>query len=179
MTERHFSLATIAISTILVASPALSQSTASPSLSEGQIIKYLQKVNQGEITDARMALRRSKDADVKNFAKEMIKDHSANEKTMDALARHLKAKPATSEATTSLMQEAKSGDQELKAAKGTDFDKAYVDAQAKIHEEVAGAIQNQLVPAATSDDMKSALSETLSTVQNHQKMAQDLSGKMQ
>ena len=56
----------------------MSQSTASPSLSEGQIVKYLQTVNGGEIADARMALRRSKDADVKNFAKEMIKDHSAN-----------------------------------------------------------------------------------------------------
>ena len=77
------------------------------------------------------------------------------------------------------MSEAKSGDQELKAAKGTDFDKAYIDAQAKMHGEVADTIQNQLVPAATNDQMKSALSDTLSTVQNHEKMAKDLSGKMQ
>ena len=157
----------------------MSQSTASPSLSEGQIVKYLQTVNGGEIADARMALRRSKDADVKNFAKEMIKDHSANEKTMAGLARRLKLKPASSEATTSLISEAKSGDHDLKAAKGADFDKAYIDAQAKMHGEVADTIQNQLVPAATNDQIKSALADTLSTVQSHEKMAQDLSGKMQ
>ena len=48
-----------------------------------------------------------------------------------------------------------------------------------MHGEVADTIQNKFVPAATNDEMKSALSETLSTVQNHQKMAQDLSSKMQ
>jgi putative membrane protein len=179
MLHRDLRLCGIAFAGILIASPAMSQSTASPSLSEGQIVKYLQTVNHGEITDARMALRRSKDADVKNFAKEMIKDHSANEKTMASLARQLKLKPASSEATTSLMSEAKSGDQELKGAKGTEFDKTYVDAQAKMHGEVADTIQNQLVPAATNDQLKSALSDTLSTVQKHEKMAQDLSGKMQ
>ena len=179
MFERHLGLCGMAIAGILVAAPAMGQSTTAPSVSEGQIVKYLQTVNHGEITDAKMALRRSKDADIKNFAKQMIKDHSANEKTMAGLARHLKLKPASSENTTSLMSEAKGVDQELKSAKGTDFDKAYIDAQAKMHGEVADAIQNQFVPAATSDDLKSALSETLSTVQNHEKMAQDLSSKMQ
>ncbi|MBV8183702.1 MAG: DUF4142 domain-containing protein [Hyphomicrobiales bacterium] len=179
MIERHLKLFGIGVAGILLASPAMSQSTTAPSLSEGQIVKFLQTVNHGEITDARMALRRSKDADVKNFAKEMIKDHSTNEKTMAGLARQLKLKPASSDATNSLLSEAKSSDQELKAAKGTDFDKAYIDAQAKMHSDVANTIQTQLEPAATNDQMKSALGETLSTVQKHEKMAQDLSGKMQ
>ncbi|MBV8765136.1 MAG: DUF4142 domain-containing protein, partial [Hyphomicrobiales bacterium] len=85
MIERHLRLCGIGVAGILLASPAMSQSTTAPSLSEGQIVKFLQTVNHGEITDARMALRRSKDADVKNFAKEMIKDHSTNEKTMAGL----------------------------------------------------------------------------------------------
>ncbi|MBV9568048.1 MAG: DUF4142 domain-containing protein [Hyphomicrobiales bacterium] len=179
MFQRHLRLSGMAFAGILAAASAMSQSTAAPSISEGQILKYLQTVNHGEIADAKMALRRSKDADVKNFAKQMIKDHSANEKTMTNLARHLKVKPASGEATTSLMSEAKTVDQELKSAKGADFDKAYIEAQAKMHGEVADAIENQFIPAASSDDMKSSLSETLSTVQNHQKMAQDLSSKMQ
>jgi putative membrane protein len=179
MIERHPRLSGMAIAGILIATSALSQSTAAPSLSEGQIVKYLETVNHGEIADARMALRRSKDGDVKNFAKQMIKDHGASDKTMAGLARHLKLKPASSEPTTSLMSQAKTGDQELKAAKGADFNKAYIDAQAKMHGEVADTIQNQLVPAATSDELKSALSDTLSTVQDHEKMAQDLSGKME
>jgi putative membrane protein len=178
MIERHLRLCGIAFAGTLMATPAMSQAPA-PAVSEGQIVKYIETVNHGEIADAKMALRRSKDADIKNFAKEMIKDHGASDKKMTELARHLKLKPASSEETTSLMSEAKSGDKELRAAKGTDFDKAYIDVQAKMHGEVADTIQNQFVPAATSDEMKSALSDTRSTVQNHQKMAQDLANKMQ
>jgi len=179
MFERYLGLSGIAVAALLAAAPAMSQSTGASSISEGQIVKYLQTVNHGEIADARMALRKSKDADVKNFANQMIKDHTANDRTMAKLSRQIKAKPASSDETKSLMSEAKSGDQELKSAKGKDFDKAYIDAQAKMHGEVADTIQNKFVPAATNDEMKSALSETLSTVQNHQKMAQDLSSKMQ
>jgi hypothetical protein len=43
---------------------------------------------------------------------------------------------------------------------------------------VASTIQSKLLPAATSDAVKSVLSETLSTVQEHQRMAQDLAGKL-
>ena len=143
MIERHLRLCGIAFAGTLMATPAMSQAPA-PAVSEGQIVKYIETVNHGEIADAKMALRRSKDADIKNFAKEMIKDHGASDKKMTELARHLKLKPASSEETTSLMSEAKSGDKELRAAKGTDFDKAYIDAQAKMHGEVADTIQESV-----------------------------------
>ncbi|MBV8828345.1 MAG: DUF4142 domain-containing protein, partial [Acidobacteriaceae bacterium] len=106
MFERYLGLSGIAVAALLAAAPAMSQSTAASSISEGQIVKYLQTVNHGEITDARMALRKSKDADVKNFANQMIKDHTANDRTMAKLSRQIKAKPASSDETKSLMSEA-------------------------------------------------------------------------
>jgi len=80
--------------------------------------------------------------------------------------------------TLTLKNEAGAGDKPLEAAKGTDFDKEYVKAQAKMHAEVATTLQSQLMPAATSDAVRSALSETLSTVQEHQRTREDLAGRL-
>jgi len=160
---------------VAMAGPACAQSA---SLTDGQILQYVQTVNNGEIGDAKLAMRRSKSADVKAFAKHMLDDHSRSEKAISEAAKKAKMKLANSDVTAALKNEAEAGDKELKAAKDAEFDKQYVQAQAKMHGEVATTIQTKLMPAATSEAVKSALTQTLSTVQEHQRMAEDLAGKV-
>jgi putative membrane protein len=157
------------------ANPALAQS---PQITDGQILNYVQTVNKGEIADAKMALKRTKSGDVKSFAQAMIADHSNSEKTISQLARKNKIKPASSDFTKSLKKEAQDGDKQLKSKKGADFDKQYAQDEDKMHGEVADTIQNQLTPAASNDQVKSALADTLNTVRQHQQAAHDLQSKL-
>jgi putative membrane protein len=150
----------------------------SAALTDGQILQYVQTVNRDEIGDAVLALRRAKSDAVKSFARHMRDDHAKSERVIADAARKAKIKLANSDVTAALKNAAEVGDKELKAAKDGDFDKLYAQAEAKMHDEVASTIQSKLLPAATSDAVKSVLSETLSTVQEHQRMAQDLAGKL-
>jgi putative membrane protein len=147
-------------------------------LTDGQILAYVQTVNEGEVGDAKLALKRTKRDEVKAFAKHMQEDHSKSETVLADLVKKAKIKLAESEASIALKNKAGAGDKELEAVKDTDFDKQYARAQAKMHAEVATILQSQLMPAATSEAVKSALSETLSTVQEHQRMAEDLVGRL-
>jgi putative membrane protein len=147
-------------------------------LNDGQILQYVQTVNESEISDARLALMRAKSAEVKAFAQHMLDDHSKSEKAIAALVGKAKIKLANSEVTATLKNAAEAGYKELKAVEGAGFDKQYARAQAKMHGEVATTLQSQLMPMAQSDAVKSILSEALSTVQEHQRSAHDLTSRV-
>jgi putative membrane protein len=160
---------------LCAASPASAQNAA---LNDGQILRFVQTVNEGEIGGARLAMKRAKSPDVKSLAKHMLDDHLKSEKVIAETARKAKMKLANSEESLSLKNQVGVGEKELKAAKGADFDKEYAQAQAKMHAEVATTLQSKMMPAATSDAVKSTLAQTLSTVQEHERMAQDVAGKL-
>jgi putative membrane protein len=168
------SIMTAVISALLLGSA----SAQTAKLTDGQILEYVQTVNKGEVNDAKLALRRTKRDEVKAFAKHMQEDHSKSEAVLADLVKKAKIELSGSEASIALKNKAGAGDKELEAAKDADFDKEYAQAQAKMHAEVATTLQSQLMPAATSEAVKSALSETLSTVQEHQRMAEDLAGRL-
>jgi putative membrane protein len=147
-------------------------------LKEGQILQYVQTVNEGEVRDAKLALSTAKTTEVKDFAKHMLADHSKSQKAIAELAKKAKIDLSTSEVTLTLENEAQAGEKALKSAEGADFDKQYAQAQAKMHAEVATILQSQLMPAATSEAVKCVLSETLTTVQEHQRMAEDLAARL-
>jgi putative membrane protein len=148
------------------------------SLSDGQILQVVQTVNKGEIADARVAMRKSKSPEVTSFAKQMIADHSKSERAIAELAEKAKIKLSNSDVALQLTNEAELGNKELESAAASDFDKQYARAQLKMHGEVATTLQAKLMPMAQSDAVKSVLSQTLSTVQEHQRAVQDLKGRV-
>jgi putative membrane protein len=77
-------------------------------------------------------------------------------------------------ASNDIKAQAKSKMTNLKSKSGADFDRAYLDSQVMMHQQVATDLQSRLIPAAKNSEFKSFLQETLSHVQSHLTEAQKL-----
>jgi len=106
----------------LVPCGAMAQGAAK--LTDPQIAHIAYTAGQIDIQAAELALKQSKNKEVRAFANDMVRDHKAvNEKAL-ALVKKLNVKPEDNDTSRSLMQQAGAKKKELMALKGAAFDKA-------------------------------------------------------
>jgi len=141
--------------------------SATPQLNDNQIAAFLGAANQAEIQSSEL-VKKSKNAEVKKLAAEMIKDHKAADKKGTALFAKAGIKPeSSSDDVKTLESKAQAAIEQLKGLKGAELDKAYVDAQVTMHQEVIDAVDQKLLPAAQNADLKSFINEIRPKLQAH------------
>jgi putative membrane protein len=114
-----------------------------------------------EVELAKLAQEKSKAPEIKEFAAMMVKDHTAANNKLKALAA---ANDVTLPDDTTLMQKATKKKLEMQSA--ADFDEAYVKQQIKAHEDTA-ALMKQEIDGGKDADAKRFATETLPTVEAH------------
>jgi len=110
--------------------------------------------------------------DVKDFAGKMVTDHS---KANDELKALMEQKGLS--APTAIPAKNKSADDKIKAKQGAELDKAYMSDMVKDHDADVKAFQNA-AKGADDPDVKAWAAKTLPTLQEHQKMANDIAQKV-
>jgi putative membrane protein len=127
-----------------------------------------------EIKTSQLALKTSKDADIKKFASKMIKDHSKASNEMKSLLTADQAKIAPKK----LDEKHQAQYDALKKATGSDFDKQFVDAQVAAHDEAVSLFQDYF---QNGDDakLKDFATKTLPTLKSHQEHINMLQSKKQ
>lgn len=159
--------------------PTASPTPAEKPLTDEQIAKITWTLHQGEIEAGKLAASNAKDAKVKKFAAMMVKHHSDAQKKEEALAKKAKMTPADSPTAAALASQNESVGSTLKGLKGADFDKAYIDAQVKGHQDALATIDDKLMPAVQSADLKSAITSFRPTVEAHLKEAKEIQATLQ
>ena len=148
--------------------------------SDPQIVGIVVAANQIDIDQAKLALQKSKNPEVKDFAQQMITDHGALQKSVSDLGAKLNVTPADSDTSNSLKSQAEETAKKLKSLKGKDFDKAYIDNEVAYHQQVIDAASKVLIPNAQNAELKSALQGAAPLFQGHlehaQKIQADLNG---
>lgn len=134
----------------------------------------LEKLAQGGMTEVeagKLALNKSTNPGVKEFAEMMVKDHSASNEKVKALAaaRNLALPKTPSEAQQDTMKA-------LHARTGAHFEQAYLAAQVKAHEETVAMLKSEIASGQDAQT-KSLARELLPTVEAHLKEAYRLAGK--
>ena len=125
-----------------------------------------------DIEAAKLAISKSKNKDVVDFAESMVRDHEAvNVQALD-LVKKLNVTPEDNDTSKALTQAA--ADERAKLAKldGADFDKAYVDNEVTYHKQVNGALETLLIPSAQNAELKSLLETGLKIFQGHEQHAE-------
>src|SRR5438309_11975620 len=74
--------------------------------SDPQIVQIVQTANQIDITQARLALKKSSNSQVKDFANQMISDHQALMNSVADLAKKLNVIPQERDTSKQLKQQA-------------------------------------------------------------------------
>lgn len=125
--------------------------------SDVQIVGIVLAADQIDIDYGKIALQKSKDAKVREFAQRMVTDHSAVQKSVIELADKLGVKAEDSQTSNGLKSGAADITKKLKTLKGKEFDKFYIDNEVSYHKTVTDAVDAVLIPSAQNSELKSAL----------------------
>jgi putative membrane protein len=123
--------------------------------------------DQIDINYAKLAMSKTNDQQVRDFAQQMITDHSSVQKSVNELAAKLNVTPADSSTSNSLNAQAQQTMQKLEGLKGKAFDKAYIDNEVAYHQAVINATKTVLIPNAQNAELKSALQGAAPLFEGH------------
>jgi len=143
-------------------------------LNDPQIATVALTAHQIDVDRGKMALKKTKNEEVKQFAEQMVKDHTEGKQEVLALAKKLGVKPEESSVTKSLKDGAKDTEKKLKKEKGAQFDKDYIDAEVAYHQAVIDAVNKVLIPGAKNAEVKQALQNTVPTLEGHLQHAKNV-----
>ncbi len=125
-----------------------------------------------EIAAGRMAVEKTKNAEVKQFAQQMIAEHTKAANELKALAAKKNFTPPTD-----LDAEHKTMADSMMKMAGADFDRDYMNGQVADHEKTVALFEAQ-ANGGTDADAKAFAAKTLPTLKMHLEMARKLNGKM-
>ena len=159
----------------LFASGALAQG-AKPT--DPQIAHIAYTAGVIDINAAKQAIAKASNKDVKAFAQDMVRDHEAVNKQALDLVKKLKVTPEDNDTSKALSKQAADKLAELGKLKGADYDKAYIANEVAYHKAVNGALESQLIPAASNPELKSLLQTGLKLFQGHQQHAEHVAASL-
>jgi putative membrane protein len=144
-------------------SSATSAPAAPPAPAAADFVAMAAASDKYEIQAAKLAEKRSKNADIKAFAKMMVTDHTKSTALIKKAVAN-SGKPITPPA--GLPADKKAMIDALTSASAADFDKAYVDQQVMAHKD-ALALMTSYSMSGDTPQLKDAASMIVPTVQMH------------
>lgn len=167
-------IALIASAVLLAGSPALSADGPS----DPQIAHIAYTAGALDVEAAKLALKKSHNPAVREFASEMVRDHQAvNDKAL-ALVKKLGVTPEPNATSESLTKRAAETRTKLAKLNGMAFDRAYASNEAAYHGTVNGALKSTLIPSADNGELKSLLETGLTLFSEHQMHAEHLAAEL-
>jgi putative membrane protein len=147
------------------ADPSKSAAASAPAaeLSAGDK-RFVEKAASGglaEVQAAQLAQQKAQDQKVKDFAQQMITDHTAANQQLTTLAQQKGLTVATA-----LDDKDQSGIDRLQNLDGKKFDRAYMKAQLHDHQEMLKLLQKE-AKNSKDTDLKSFAEQTIPTIQKH------------
>lgn len=135
-------------------------------------VKQAAMGNLEEVDEAKLAAQHAQRDDVKNFAQQMITDHTKANSDLQAIASRLGVTPPAQldkEHATRLAR--------LSKLTGPQFDKTYIQDQVAEHRKTVSLFEKE-AKSGQNPDLKTFASNTLPTLQRHLQMAQDISAQI-
>jgi putative membrane protein len=146
--------------------------------SDAEIAATVTAANDTDIKNGQLALTKTKNADVKAFAAEMVTAHTALNAQGGALVTKLGVTPADNPTSTQLKQNGDSSREMLKGLSGAEFDKAYINGEVDLHQAVLDQLDNTLIPSAQNAELKELLQSARPTISAHLDHAKELKTKL-
>jgi putative membrane protein len=155
-----------------VASPT-GAPTPSPAMSDAQITALLEAAIDGELSQARAAAKRTKNAQVRNLADRIALDEGAAGADLTALeARHPMVSQGN-EDSEKLRATNASTLAVLRAAHGADLDQTYLDTQVAETARLIALLDGTLIPSAQNAELRDELTHVRAMLATHAQMARD------
>ncbi len=143
-------------------------------VSDANIVAIVSVADGLDIDYGKIALSKSKNKQVREFAQRMVTDHTAVQKSAGELAGKLGVTPEDNATSKGLAAGGIKVKEQLNKLKGKDFDKYYIDNEVAYHALVVKATEATLIPNAQNAELKSTLVSVLPLFQKHLEHAQQI-----
>ena len=157
----------IAAGLILFAGTTAANAQNKPDLTDPEIASVAVVANQIDIGYAEIAAKKSKNAEILDFAATMKRDHNAVIEQAVALAKKLGVTPKDNAVSKKLLADAANTKKTLNKKSGKAFDKAYVDNEVAYHKAVIGAVETLLIPETDNAELKALLQKVVPILKTH------------
>lgn len=127
-----------------------------------------------DIAYAKIALAKTKNAQVKAFAELMIRDHTAVNEGAGALLKKLGVEPQDNAFSQALLKGAAAKNMELEALEGDAFDKAYAANELGYHQTVNKIVGDIWIPSVETPELKAFLGQAAVTFKAHEAHAEKM-----
>lgn len=156
-----------AVPAVYAKSPASADTAAAPfSVDKASFVKAVSSSNAFEIESSKLAEQKAKDGDVKEFAKQMIADHTKAAEELKKAAKTEGGEPPLAPKHAAMLET-------LNGASDRDFQPLYIEMQAAAHMEAVSLFATY---AKGGDDpaVKAFAKKTLPTLEMHKMHVQKL-----
>ena len=147
---------------------------ASAPMNDLEIAHSAYTAGELDIRYAHLALAISENETVRDFARTMIRDHSAVNEAAGALIAKLKVTPQDNALSQALVRGAAAKRTELMALGGNAFDCAYAANELGYHQVVNKTVAESFIPTVKVAPLKALLEGALVTFQAHEKHARQM-----
>ncbi len=170
MFKKTILMATVAFT--LSGGVALAQSPSD--LNDFEIAHVAYTADNIDIRYAHLALAKSQNQAIKEFAETMIRDHTAVNNQALALLQKLEAAPQDNFLSRQLNAQAEKIVAELSALNGADFDRRYAENELGYHQAVNGLVSGSFIPNIENSEVKALFIQGLAIFKAHENHAEKM-----
>ena len=153
---------------------AKASSTADEKMTDARLVALLHEVNQEEISAGKLAEQKGHSAQVKEFGKQLVQDHTKSDTDVKAAAK--KAGISMSESALSshdkeMMKTDKNKMDQLKKMSGAEFDHTFAQVMSKDHDHMISMLRDHK-DDLKSPELKQLVDNTIPVLEQHKDMAE-------
>lgn len=168
MTIRSLTIATA----LLAAACTTAQAEKPEDLNDLQIAHVAYTADNIDIRYAHLALAISSNPKIHEFARTMIRDHTAVNMQALALLKKLKANPQDNFLSQQLTENSHKLVDEMSKLRGAAFDKRYAENELGYHKAVNGLVANAFIPNIENAEVKALFEQGLKIFRAHEHHAE-------
>lgn len=145
---------------------------------DAQIAMIAVVADSVDIDAGNLAVKKTKNKMVREFARTMVRDHTAVNAQATALAKKLGVIPEESDTSKDLKSGGDKTMAQLQTLTGSAFDRAYVDHEVSYHEAVLDVLDKTLIPNTRNAELKSLLASARPIFVTHLEHAKKLQASL-
>jgi putative membrane protein len=166
--------AILALAAMTVLAPTTTFAAEATGPTDAQIAHIAYTADNIDIKYAQLALKKSQDPNVREFAELMVRDHTAANKQALALVKKLGITPEDNDTSKAYAKQGADEYAVLEKLSGKAFDKAYAENELAYHHAVNGAVANVLIPSAKNKELKNLLLTDQAIFLGHEEHAKNM-----
>jgi len=155
-------------------SPVRGTPGAAPKGGDAEVLAFVIAMDDNVVLAASAAYKKKLGDKTAKFAEKLHEEHGKHQAKTMALGQQIRTTPVDTQAVDDLRVKGAGELAKLVPLDGREFETAYVGAMVKSHTEALSMIRGQLLPKATSDDVRDHLTKTSQELEKHLEKAQEL-----